>query len=155
MDIEVIQLCEEKHLEPGKFSKHHCFKRRTALRTFSGAELVLDGNPCIPEERLRGRDRESFQHCKKNLHGLDFMPPRPYFECHQIVERIWRFLEKHNIEIVFYKGGTIEKDVCWEIGIPCENLEHYGISKYPEKIHEPLDEIRYFYHQMVWKRDFW
>ena len=155
MDIESIHLCDEKYLEPGKFSKHHFCRRRTALRTYSGAEIVLDGNPCIPKKYLKNKDRSSYEYCRREIHGLSFEPKQPYFECHQIAEKIWRFLVKHDIEIVFYKGGTAESDVCWEIGMECENLERYGITKYPEKHHDPLQEIRYFYHQMIWNRDLW
>ena len=154
LDIEAVGLCQEK-LEPGHFSKHHFCRRKTALRTYTGVELVLDGNPCIPEEALKQKDRKSFQFCQEKIHHLSYQPKRPYFECRQIAKQVWRFLEVHNIEIVFHKGGDLERDLCYEIGIECMDLARFGISKYPEKWHDPLEEIRFFYHSMVWKRDLW
>ena len=58
-----------------------------------------------------------------------------------------RYIQDYKIEIILYKGGNVEADVAEKLGIPCVNIEIYGVSK--ARSHVPEDEIREYKEQLM------
>ena len=52
------------------------------------------------------------------------------------------------IELILYKGGTIEGDLCQALNIPPWNIENLeGLKK--AHSHNPREEVDYYYSQIV------
>ena len=58
----------------------------------------------------------------------------------KIVEQ---FLRDHEISIVLYKGGNLERDFCDKVDYKCINIETFGVQEAIS--HCPLLEVQ-FYH---------
>ena len=53
------------------------------------------------------------------------------------------FIAAHHINLVFYKGGCIEKRLCEDIGIDSYDMVNFGIPKAPS--HDPCEEVHFYY----------
>ena len=53
----------------------------------------------------------------------------------------------NDIELVFYKGGEIEKKLCEELDIQSFNIENFNVEKVYS--HNPYVEVNYYYNQLV------
>ena len=59
-----------------------------------------------------------------------------------------KFIVDNDIELVLYKGGTIEKDLCRELDVDCMNIECFeGIEK--ASSHDPREEVNFYYNQLI------
>ena len=50
-------------------------------------------------------------------------------------------------ELVFYKGGEIEKNICKELDIQSFNIENFNLEKVYS--HDPYVEVNYYYRQLI------
>ena len=53
----------------------------------------------------------------------------------------------NDIELVFYKGGEIEKNLCEELDIESFNIEKFNLEK--AYSHDPYVEINCYYSQLI------
>ena len=66
------------------------------------------------------------------------MAPR----CRQIAGIVKSFLRANYVQLILFKGGTMEKDLADELCYQWKNLEDWKVKKAP--VHDPLLEVRFF-----------
>ena len=59
------------------------------------------------------------------------------------------------IDLVLYRGGTLGEYLFYTLAIECRNLEAYGVRKYTEHYHGPLDEVNFFQKEFLRIVDGW
>ena len=69
--------------------------------------------------------------------------------CNRAKEVIKYFLNMNTIELVGFKGGTVEKDFCNAINIPAYNIEELGVEKADN--HDPEQEVDFYFGQLIKK----
>ena len=58
------------------------------------------------------------------------------------------FIVDNGIELILFKGGTIEKDLCTALDMPSLNIENFeGLKK--ANSHDPRTEVICYFHQIV------
>ena len=68
--------------------------------------------------------------------------------CSTVLDKINEFIVYNDIELVLYKGGTIEKDLCSELDIPSLNIEIFEDLEKAQS-HDPRFEVNFYYDQIV------
>ena len=54
----------------------------------------------------------------------------------------------NGIELILFKGGTIERDLCAALDIPALNIESFeGLQK--ANSHDPRKEVSFYYSQII------
>ena len=147
LDIEGISLSKERRSEErkGAYSKIHSCLRKTAVLLYHGRTAVQEAKPCIKREALMESEEKSFSWCKENIHHLPYTPAdRSSPKCSVIPQMLADFLRENRVEIVYYKGGLLEKDLCEQINIPAYNLENIGVRKADCCFHDPLKEVIFY-----------
>ena len=83
------------------------------------------------------------------IHKLPYYPSHKYApRCIKVLEKINTFIVYNNIDVIFYKGGDIEKQLCQKLCIPCYNLECLPDLEKVES-HDPQTEVNGYYKQLV------
>ena len=145
LDIEGITLDKSRPQPKGKYSKIHICNRKVALECYDSSTKVYEFSPCVEwKDLLLKPERKSFHHCQHYVHRLSYYPFFPNETCVNSGIVIKKYLESKDIDLILYKGGTIERSMCDTIGIECRDLELYGVSRYKGRVHDPLEEVRYF-----------
>ena len=126
---------------------HQCL-RQSAILDYEDCLRVWDARPCLDLKRhlMWGEERQ-FYWCKKNIHGLDYYPKKGFTLCSNMIEILKKYVKDRKIEIILYKGGTVEIDVAEKLGLPCLNIEAYGVSK--ARSHVPEEEICEYKEQLL------
>ena len=111
-------------------------------------ELELDFYPCVRHKDLTSKYKNAFHYCKKYIHKLSYNPKKYSPLCHNILTEINDFIVHNGIELVLYKGGMIEYNLCEKLCIPSMNLE---VIPQIEKSysHNPKFEVNLYYAQIV------
>ena len=128
MDIEYIQCTRS----------HQCI-RSCYILCEDSIECFENFKPCRNLVNLETKYFKSFMFCKRSIHRLSYYP-RDGYACSYFLTFLTNFLERNDIQIILYKGGTIERTVCQKIGKPCMNLELLGCPK--AYSHNPKEEVR-------------
>ena len=150
MDIEAIALSKGRHGPvPGRFSRiHHCY-RKIGIELWDDSKQVFELVPCIPKHDLWPDEDMTFTYCKNKIHGLNYYPPHFSKHCLEGASIIQRFLKENDIKLVLFKGGNIERDLCYKVGIECIDLETFGVEKAPKALgHDPMREVTFYHHQL-------
>ena len=79
-----------------------------------------------------------------HLHRVECAPRLTTLPCIDSADTIRAFLLKKQIDVVLYKSGMQEGDLCYALNIECQNLDVYGVKNYPTRFHDPLEEVLYF-----------
>ena len=112
LDIEGISLSKERSEERiGAYSRIHNCLRKTAVLLYDGRTAVQEAEPCIEREALMETEEKSFSWCMENIHHLPYTPDRTSLKCRVIPPMLTDFLQENRVEIVYYKGGLLEKDM--------------------------------------------
>ena len=138
MDIEFIRT-----------SPTHRWIRKIYILAKNGIdEMEQEFYPCKHYKDLESKYQRSFQFCRRNIHNLSFQPWRFSAECCQVVAKLSDFIANNDIDVILYKGGTIERELCDELDIPSINIECF---KDLEKVHshEPRVEVNGYYNQLI------
>ena len=143
MDIEGISLHKGREHPRGRYSRIHNCVRMLAIVCYDGSMAVFEFTPCVKFNDLVKKEQESYNRCF-NLHRLDYEPRFTTPPCIDSVDTVRSFLLRKQINVILYKGGTQERDLCYALNIRCRNLEEYGVKKYPAPLHDPLKEVLYF-----------
>ena len=138
MDIEYIQTSKE----------HKCVRKLYILAKNGSEEMELEFYPCIRYKDLSKKYQSSFHYCQKYVHKLTYNPRNYSPLCENILKEINNFIVYNDIELVLYKGGIIERDLCIDLHIPSLNLECIPSLK-TVKSHNPRVEVNWYYAQLV------
>ena len=147
MDIEGIALAKERiHPPRGRYSNVHNCMRKIGIELYDGRSRVFEFVPCVSKNQLTKKEWRAFRYCKKHIHHLDFEPVGASTVCIDGNDEVMNFFRVNDIEIILFKGGTIERDFCFLTGFESRNLEDFGMRKAPKELgHDPLLEVK-FYH---------
>ena len=138
IDIESISLDKNRPHWKGRFSKIHNCQRNVAVECYDSSSRIFEFCPCIEWKELTWRrEQKSFEYCQRNIHGLSFYRFFSSGPCLESAMIIREYLESKAINLVLYKGGTIEKSLCNVMGIECRNLEQYDVPRYNKQLHDP------------------
>ena len=138
MDIEYIQTSRS----------HQCVRKHYILVANGYDDLELDFYPCVRDKDLDSNYQRSFRFCKRKVHKLTYNPRQYSPPCSTVLSKINEFIVYINIDLILYKGGTIEKDLCVELCIPSMSIECLPEL---EKVRsqESRIEVNYYYDQLV------
>ena len=138
LDVEYIQISRE----------HRCIRKLYLLAKNGFTESEMEFYPCIRYRYLDKRYQRSFHYCKKHIHKLSYNPEGYATPCDTALEKIGRFIDENDIDIILYKGGEIEKELCSDLGMPSYNIE---CIKELEKVHshDPRTEVNCYFTQLV------
>ena len=72
---------------------------------------------------------------RRKIHGLSYQPseaedPTHPRNLHGLLRRLYREFATEHRTVVAYKGGTVEKELLSDSGLPGLNLESLGCPKY-------------------------
>ena len=120
-------------------TRYHCCIRKIYILAENGIESKeQDFTPCIKFNHLEEKHKQTFKYCKRNIHKQEYEPEH-YYPCILAVNIINDFIRINNINLVLYKGGILEKNICQNIGIKSFNLEEVGVPK--ASSHQPKEEV--------------
>ena len=139
MDMEMIRT-----------SKEHCCVRKVYIlnknkKDYTSFECI----PCKEFYNLESKYKKSFNYCKHKIHHLNFYPSKSVkaFTCLEAKYIIKNFLLKTKSDIVFFKGGKFESDLCLEINVESFDMEKIGVKKVAS--HDPEIEVNLHYTQLM------
>ena len=138
MDIEYIQTSET----------HRCIRKMYILAKDGYTDLELNFYPCKRYENLKKFHQRSFRFCRRHIHKLEYEPERYSPPCKTALSKANAFIVYNNIDLILYKGGTIEKDLCGVLCMPSYNMECLPELRKVES-HDPRTEVNSYYNQLV------
>ena len=139
MDVEYIQIS----------SSHKCVRKIYLLMKDGIIDLELDFHPCMRYQDLGARYQRTFRFCRKHIHKLAYDPMVwPRIRCAEALSKINEFIVYNDVELILYKGGSIEKDLCEELCIKSMNIELLPEIKKVES-HDPRLEVNWYYAQIL------
>ena len=138
MDIEYITTSRS----------HRCIRKLYILAKNGKDELEAEFFPCTQYKDLEKRYQRTFRFCRNHIHKLAYYP-KPYSPwCGTALEKINDFIVYNDIDLILYKGGTIEKDICRELDILSKNIECFKDLKKAYS-HDPRTEVDCYFCQIV------
>ena len=103
MDIEYIRTSQT----------HRCIRKLYIIAKDGYTDMELDFYPCKPYKDLEKRYQRSFRFCRAHIHKLTYNPKHAYAPaCNAVLSKINTFLVYNSIDIILYKGGMIDNDLC-------------------------------------------
>ena len=139
LDIEYIQCTRT----------HRCIRKFYILAKDGYTDLQLECIPCEPLHKLEKKYQKAFHFCQSEIHKLPYYPEGPSLPCSAAVERLNNFIKNNEINLVFYKGGDIEKKVCDELYINSFNIENFKNELEEVYSHDPYTEVNCYFTQLV------
>ena len=130
-----------------KISPRHRCVRRLYLATKNGAEIEMEFCPCKPYRDILLKYRRSFQFCKNHIHNLTYTPWGISAPCEISRLKLEELVATHGIDLILYKGGSLEAELCKKLNIDCKNLETMDIEKSYSL--NPRQEIDFYYNQLI------
>ena len=137
LDVEYIQTTRS----------HKCIRKLYMLEKGASSNLEQEFYPCLQYQDLERRYQKSFRFCRAHIHKLSYNPEKRSSPCSTAIEKIHNFITENEIEIVMYKGGCVEKNLCEELQIPSMNIEEFGVTK--AACHDPRLEVHHYYDQLL------
>ena len=138
MDIEFIRVSPS----------HRCIRKLYILEENGYTDMELNFYPCKRYTELEKKYQNSFQYCKHHIHKLNYNPENYSPECQQILPILNEFIVDSDIELILYKGGTIERDLSNALDIPSLNIESFEELEKAYS-HDPRTEVNCYYDQIV------
>ena len=139
MDIEYIQTSKT----------HRCLRKLYILAKNGFDALSLELYPCKRYKDLEKRYQRSFHFCRTHIHKLSYNPAGKYASpCDTVLAKVNAFIVYNSIDMILYKGGTIEKELCSELCIPSGNIECFEELKKVYS-HDPKVEVNCYYRQLM------
>ena len=137
LDVEFIQTS----------STHRCIRKIYALEQNGRTNIESDFYPCKRYKDISWKYQRSFNYCRRHIHQLNYDPRRYSPTCRSILPILNEFIVNCGIELVLYKGGQIEKDLCKTLDIPSLNIESIqGLEK--SGSHNPRTEVNCYFSQI-------
>ena len=138
LDIEFIQTTKN----------HKCFRKLCILSKDGFTNRELEFYPCKKFRDLDKRYKNSFGYCRANIHLLPYEPEGYASPCSTAALKIKKFIDDNGIDLILYKGGCIEEQICKELGILSLNIEKLGNFEKPYS-HDPYVEVNTYYEQLI------
>ena len=138
MDIEYIRTS----------NTHRCIRKLYILAKNGIDEMEVDFYPCKRYKDLERWHQRSFRFCRNHIHKLEYDPKRYSPSCKTVLAKINAFIVYNSIDLILYKGGTIEKELCSKLCIPCHNIERFSELEKAQS-HDPRTEVNCYYDQLV------
>ena len=129
MDQTSRELLKEKHwaLLDAEFIRisqtHRCIRKLYILDRNGYSDMKSEFYPCKRYEDVEWKYQRTFQYCKPHIHKLNYNPKKYSPECLQVLPILNEFIVDNGIELILYKGGTIERDLSKALDIPSLNIE--------------------------------
>ena len=137
LDIEYIQCTRT----------HKCVRKLYMLAKDGYMDLLLEFFPCEPLHKLDKKYQRAFHYCQKEIHKLPYCPSPPSPPCWTAVKELNNFIVDNDIELIFYKGGEIEKNLCKELDIQSFDIENFSLDR--AYSHDPYVEMNCYYTQLI------
>ena len=138
MDIEYIRTSET----------HQCIRKLYILAKNGYSDVELDFYPCVQYKDLNKRYQHSFRFCQNHIHKLSYYPQQYASPCSTVLAKVNTFIVYNDIDLILYKGGTIEKDLCDALCVPSYNIECFQDLEKVQS-HDPRTEVNEYYTQLV------
>ena len=113
LDIEYIQCTHT----------HKCIRKLYILAKDGYTDLKLEFFPCKPFPTLERRYQRAFRYCQQEIHKLSYCPEGPSSPCSTAAEKLNKFIVDNEIDLVLYKGGIVEKNICDKLDIDSFDIE--------------------------------
>ena len=127
---------------------HRCIRKLYILADNGYTDMELEFYPCKRYTELQRRYRKSFQYCKRHIHKLNYNPKKYSPECLHLLPILNEFIVDGGIELILYKGGTIERYLSKALNIPSLNIECFEELEKAYS-HDPRIEVDCYYSQIV------
>ena len=137
LDIEFIQISP----------KHRCIRKLYILDDNGHTDMELDFYPCKRYKDVDRKYQRSFQYCKRHIHKLNYNPTKYSPECLQVLPLLNKFIGDCGIELILYKGGTIERDLSKALNLPSLNIECFEELEKAYS-HDPRIEVNCYFSQI-------
>ena len=138
MDVEFIRVSPT----------HRCIRKLYILEENGYTNMELDFYPCKRYGDLEWKYQRSFRFCRAHIHKLNYNPKNYSPECLQILPLWNEFIVDSGIELILYKGGTIERDLSKALDIPSLNLESFEELEKAYS-HDPRTEVNCYFSQII------
>ena len=105
-------------------SHHQCVRSLFILCKDGFTSKHTEFCACIQYRELNIKYKKAFRYCQKLIHYLQYKPQKINAPlCIQAAFLIQEFVRMNNIDIILFKGGTIEQRLCNDAGVPSLNIE--------------------------------
>ena len=125
---------------------HRCI-RKLYILTHNGFDMEMEFHPCRSYQCLQLKYQRSYQFCRKHIHKLPYTPRRVSPSCRSAVPKLNEFVVNNDIDLILYKGGTIENELCNMLDIKSLNIESMDVEK--AYSHDPREEVNFYYNQLM------
>ena len=139
LDIEYIQCTRT----------HKCIRKLYILAKDGYTDLKLEFFPCQPFPALKRRYQRAFRYCQQEIHKLSYYPEEPSSPCSTAAEKLKKFIVDNEIDLVLYKGGIVEKNLCDELDIDSFNIELFEEDLEKVYSHDPYEEVNCYFIQLI------
>ena len=139
LDIEYIQCTRT----------HKCIRKLYILAKDGYTDLKLEFFPCQPFPALERRYQRAFRYCQQEIHKLSYCPEGPSSPCSTAAEKLNKFIVDNEIDLVLYKGGIVEKNLCDELDIDSFNIELFEEDLEKVYSHDPYEEVNCYFIQLI------
>ena len=137
LDCELIQTTPD----------HQCVRSLYILCKDGVTSMGKEFFACKKYRELEMKYRKSFRYCQRHIHHLSYEPRKTNsLSCENSTYLLQNFVQKHRIDVVLYKGGTKEKSLCNEAGVPSINIETLGAPRV--RSHNPQIEVHAHYNYL-------
>ena len=137
LDVEFIQCTRT----------HKCIRKLYMLAKDGYMDLLLEFFPCEPLHKLDKKYQRAFHYCQRKIHKLPYCPSPPSPPCWTAVKELNNFIVDNDIDMICYKGGDVEKNLCEELDIQSFDIENYNLER--EYSHDPYVEMNFYYRQLI------
>ena len=129
-------------------SHHQCVRSLFILCKDGFTSKHAEFYACIQYRELDIKYKKAFRYCQKHIHHLQYKPQKINAPlCIQAAFLIQEFVRMNNIDIILFKGGTIEQRLCNDAGVPSLNIEILGAPKVNS--HDPKVEVHSHYNYLL------
>ena len=127
---------------------HRCIRKLYILEKNGYTGMESEFYPCKPYSELERRYQKSFRFCRAHIHKLNYNPKQYSPECATVLSKLIEFIVNNGIELILYKGGTIEKDLCKALDIPSFNIESFEELE-KAYTHNPRTEVKCYFNRLA------
>ena len=137
LDVEFIRIS----------ATHRCIRKLYILCNNGFIDMELEFFPCMRYKDLQLKYQRCFQYCKRYIHKLNYEPRYFSPDCLKVLSILNEFIVYNDIDLILYKGGTIERDLSKALDISSLNIECFELEKVQS--HDPYVEVNSYFSQIV------
>ena len=113
-------------------AQNHICIRKMNICVLGGGHLAdqtfkFEFAPCRQYDDIEERYQDSFDYAKTYLHGLSYNPSNDFlmFNCPDAVDKMNEIMGWNFRDIILYKGGKVERQLAYDLGLYCCDLEQF------------------------------